>query len=566
MPLAPSLLFAPIAALFAAQPSALLAADPAQNPFMLAIVVAAVLILFGFMVMLVKRYKRCPSNKILVVYGKVESGRSSKCLHGGGTFVWPLIQDYDFLSLDPVQIEIPLKGALSAENIRINVPSVFTVAVGTEPATMQNAAIRLLGLQQTQVMKRAEDIIFGQLRQVIASMRIEDINRDRDKFLASIQKSLEPELEKIGLILINVNITDITDESGYIEAIGRKAASEAIQQADIDVSEQVKKGSIGVASADRERTIQVANAKKLQEIGTKEAEREQIVRVAELTKEKTVGERTAAFEQEAQIKERERQMRIAVADANAKAVTGENLAKAQIAATNAELRIKEATAFQSAETKHREAQAAVAEAQYLAEAKAMNALAMRIEAEKRGELEAVAKASKAKQIVDAEAQAEQTRIEAEGQAKATFARLDAQARGEYEILAKKGEGLKRIVEACGGAQPAFQLMMLEHLQALAQTAATAISNIKFDKIIVWDGGNGGGPNGSGTGGAAGFMQSLARAIPPMMNIMQDVGGVKMPEFFGKVVGEANGESKLPAPTSAGAAKPETRSSSGAPKT
>jgi flotillin len=566
MPLAPSLLFAPIAALFAAPPSALLAADPAQNPFMLAIVVAAVLILFGFMVMLVKRYKRCPSNKILVVYGKVESGRSSKCLHGGGTFVWPLIQDYDFLSLDPVQIEIPLKGALSAENIRINVPSVFTVAVGTEPATMQNAAIRLLGLQQTQVMKRAEDIIFGQLRQVIASMRIEDINRDRDKFLASIQKSLEPELEKIGLILINVNITDITDESGYIEAIGRKAASEAIQQADIDVSEQVKKGSIGVASADRERTIQVANAKKLQEIGTKEAEREQIVRVAELTKEKTVGERTAAFEQEAQIKERERQMRIAVADANAKAVTGENLAKAQIAATNAELRIKEATAFQSAETKHREAQAAVAEAQYLAEAKAMQALAMRIEAEKRGELEAVAKAAKAKQIVDAEAQAEQTRIEAEGQAKATFAKLDAQARGEYEILAKKGEGLKRIVEACGGAQPAFQLMMLEHLQALAQTAATAISNIKFDKIIVWDGGNGGGPNGSGTGGAAGFMQSLARAIPPMMNIMQDVGGVKMPEFFGKVVGEANGESKLPAPTSAGAAKPETRSSSGAPKT
>jgi flotillin len=454
-----------------------------------------------------------------------------------------------------MQIEIPLKGALSAENIRVDVPSVFTVAIGTEPATMQNAAVRLLGLSDVDIKKRAEDIIFGQLRQVIASMRIEDINRNRDSFLASIQKSLEPELEKIGLVLINVNITDITDESGYIEAIGRKAASEAIQQALIDVADQVKKGSIGVASADRERTIQVANAKKLQEIGTKEAEREQIVKVAELTRDKTVGERTAAFEQEAQIKERERQMRIAVADANAKAVTGENLAKALIAATNAELRIKEATAFQAAETKHREAQAAVSEAQYLAEAKAMQALAMRIEAEKRGELEAVAKASKAKQIVDAEAQAEQTRIVAEGQAKATFAKLDAQARGEYEILAKKGEGLKRIVEACGGAQPAFQLMMLEHLQALAQTAATAISNIKFDKIIVWDGGNGT----NGNGGAAGFMQSLARAIPPMMNIMQDVGGVKMPEYFGKVVGDApagDGKPATPAAPAAPDRKPE----------
>jgi flotillin len=507
-----------------------------QNPYLLAIVAASVLVAFGFLMMLVKRYKRCPSNRILVIYGKTTEGRSARCLHGGGAFVWPLIQDFEYLNLDPMQIGIPLKGALSAENIRVNVPSVFTVAIGTEPATMQNAAIRLLGLQTTAIVKQTEDIIFGQLRQVIAAMRIEDINRNRDQFLASIQKSLEPELVKIGLVLINVNITDITDESGYIEAIGKKAASEAIQQATIDVAEQVKKGSIGVAAADRDKAVQVASAHREQEIGTKEAERDQIVRVAELTKDKTVGERTAAFEQEAQIKERERQMRIAVADANAKAVTGENLSKAMIAATNSELRVKEATAYQTGETKYREAQAAVNEAQYLAEAKAMQALGVKIEQEKRAELEAVAKASKAKQIVDAEAQAEKTRIEAIGEASATFARLEAQAKGEYEILAKKGEGLKRIVEACGGAQPAFQLMMLEHLQALAQTAATAISNIKFDKVIVWDSGNG--ANGAGPGGgAAGFLQSLAKSIPPMMNVMQDLGGVKMPEFLGKLVPE-----------------------------
>src|SRR6185295_8657819 len=298
-----------------------------------------------------------------------------------------------------------------------------------------------------------------------------------------------------------------------------------------------------------------------QEIGTKEAERDQIVRVAELTKDKTIGERTAAFEQEAQIKERERQMRIAVADANAKAVTGENLAKALIAATNSELRVKEATAYQAGETKYREAQAAVNEAQYLAEAKAMQALGIKIEQEKRAELVAVAKASKAKQIVDAEAQAEKTRIEAIGQASATFARLEAQAKGEYEILAKKGEGLKRIVEACGGAQPAFQLMMLEHLQALAQTAATAISNIKFDKIIVWDSGNGGANNsngqGGGNGGAAGFLQSLAKSIPPMMNVMQDLGGVKMPEFLGKFVTE-NGDEKAAAKAAPAAIPGETK--------
>lgn len=499
------------------------------DPVVLGMILAGVLFVFLMLMMVATRYKRCPSNRVLVVYGKVRSGQSAKCLHGGGAFVFPLIQDYAFLHLDPIQIEIPLKGALSIENIRVNVPSVFTVAVGTDTATMSNAAIRLLGLSTQEIMKQAEDIIFGQLRQVIASMNIEDINRDREKFLESIQRSLEPELEKIGLVLINVNITDITDSSGYIEAIGRKAASEAIQQALVDVAVQEKKGAIGVADAVREKEIQVANAEKLQNIGTKEADREQSVKIAILEKEKTVGEQTAHFEQEASVRDAEREMRIRVADANAKAVTGENTSKAEIAAVNASLKVKEAEAYQRGETKKREAEAAVLEAQYNAETQAAVAFGQKQEAEKRAELEAVAKAEKAKQIVDAEARAERIRIEAEGQAKAIFAKLEAEAKGDFEKLKKKGDGLKAIVDACGGSDSAFQMLMLEHLEHLSETAAKAISNIKFDKVIVWDGGN-------GSGGTSGFLRSLGGAIPPMMQIMRDVGGVKMPEFFGKLEG------------------------------
>ncbi|MCC6671025.1 MAG: flotillin family protein [Planctomycetes bacterium] len=520
------------------------------NTFVLALVIAGVLILFSFVMLLARRYKRCPSNKILVIFGKTRAGLSAKCVHGGGTFVWPLIQDYDWLSLDPIQIEIPLKGALSMENIRVNVPSVFTVAVGTAPNVMQNAAIRLLGLETRDVMKQAEDIIFGQLRQVIASMRIEDINRDRDKFLASIQQSLEPELEKIGLVLINVNITDITDQSGYIEAIGRKAASEAIKQAEIDVAEQDKRGAIGVAEAEREKAVSVAQATKEREIGMTDANREMAVRVAEMHRDQSVGEKAAEFEQQAQVKERERQMRIAVADADATAVVGENQAKVKVVDANATLKVREAEAFQLAETRRREAEAAVRQAQYLAEAKAAAAMAAKVEAEKRAELEAVAKAAKAKQIVDAEAQAQQTRIEAEGQAAAIFAKLEAQARGEYEILAKKAEGLKRIVEGCGGAQAAFQMLMLEHMDELSRNAAHAISGIKFDKVVVWDGGN-------GKNTTAGFLQGLAGAIPPMLNLMRDIGGVQMPEFFGKIVGETNGTpTAAAAPAGAAAPGPE----------
>src|SRR5215213_3334367 len=295
-------------------------------PWPLVGAIAAEIVLFGTRMSVATRYKRCPSNRVLVIYGKTTSGNAAKCDHGGAAFVIPLIQDYAFLNLEPIQIEVPLKGALSIENIRVNVPSVFTVAIGTDAETMQNAAIRLLNLGTQEIKEQARDIIFGQLRQVIASMRIEDINRNRDQFLESVQKSLEPELKKIGLVLINVNITDITDESGYIEAIGRKAAAEAIQQAKIDVAEQEKKGQIGVAEAQREKDIAVANATKVREIGTREATREQAIKVAQLDKERQVGEQTAKFEQDALVKESQRQQAIKIAELDRDQKVGEQQA------------------------------------------------------------------------------------------------------------------------------------------------------------------------------------------------------------------------------------------------
>jgi len=511
----------------------------------------AALALFSFIILLSKRYKRCPSNRILVIYGKVNKGQSAKPIHGGAAFIIPLIQDFDYLSLEPIQIEVPLKDALSIENIRVSVPSVFTVAIGTELDLMNNAAVRLLGLDLSSIKKQCEDIIFGQLRQVIASMKIEDINRDRDKFLASIQSNLEPELRKIGMILINVNITDISDESGYIEAIGKKAASEAIQRARGDVADEVKKGEIRVAEADRDKAVQVAENVKTQNIGIREAEREQAVRIAELAKEQTVGEERAAFQREAQVKDAEREkrikvsqadanaevgekeaeqtMRVSVASANARAIEGENVAAAEVAISEAELKVKEAESYQVGQTKTEEARAAVMEAKNRALAKAAVAEAERIEAEQRAELEAKAKAIKAQTIVEAEAEAEKMRLEAAGEASAIFAKLEAEAKGQYEILAKKGAGLKAIVEACGGADEAFKMMMLEHMDNLAETSAKAISNIKFDKVIVWD--NGGG---DGKGSTAGFLNSMANTLPPMLQVMKDVGGVKFPDTFAQI--------------------------------
>ncbi len=488
------------------------------------ILVTIVVFAFMFIVLLAKQYKRCPSNRVLVIFGRTGKGKAATTVHGGAAFVIPLIQDYAFLSLEPIQIEIPLRGALSIENIRVNVPSVFTVAISTEPSVMQQASIRLLGLTTEQIRKQAEEIIFGILRQVIAGMGIEEINRDRDKFLQQIQMHLESELNKIGLQLINVNITDITDESGYIDAIGQKAASEAVQKARGDVADNVRMGETRVAGAERDKAIQVANATRDQAIGTREANRDQAVRVAELEKDQVIGEKAASFQRESQVKDAEREMRINVADADAAAIEGENTAKAVIAASEAALAVKRAEAYELGEGRKQEADAAVLEIQNRAMAKAALAEAERVEAEQRAKLEAPAKAQKSKIMVDAEAEAERVRINARAQADAVFAKLEAEARGNFEILAKKGEGLKQIVEACGGSKEAFQMLMLEHLDNLAEASSRAISNIKFDKIVVWE--NGGD---NGRTNTADFIRGMAKTLPPMMQVMKDIGGIELPE-------------------------------------
>ena len=494
-----------------------------------ALPLVGVLIVASLVVLFVSRYKRCPANRVLVISGRVGGGNAAKCISGGGAFVWPVIQEYAYLGLEPVQIDIPLKDALSLENIRVAVPSVFTVAIGTESDVRQNAAIRLLGLTHEQIKRQAQDIIFGQLRQVIASMKIEEINRDREGFLHRVQTSLEPELKKIGLVLINVNITDLKDDSGYIEAIGKKAAAQAVQQARGDVADQEKLGEIRVAEAQRERSVQVANAQKDQQIGMVQAERERAVRVAELEKERNVGEQTAAFMREIAIKSAEQEKRVAVASADAKAIEGESQSLALVAQTRATLAVREAEAYQVSETRKREADAAVQEAQNRAMARAALADAERVEAERRAELEAPAKAEKARMIVQAEAEAEKTRIGAEAEARAIYVKLEAEARGQYEIMAKKADAMKQLVEAAGSARDAYQLLLLEHLDTLAETSAKAISNIKFDKVVVWDSGN-------GAGSASGFLQNMAKTLPPMMHVLKDIAGVELPNYLGKMDG------------------------------
>ena len=434
----------------------------------------AVIIVGGILVMaIINRYRRCPSDKILVIYGTT-GNKSAKCVHGGGQFVWPIIQDYAYLSLTPISIDANLTNALSRQNIRVDVPCRFTVGISTEPECMVAAAERLLGQTAGQIQELARDILFGQLRLVIATMSIEELNSDRDKFLEAISSNVEVELKKIGLRLINVNVTDINDESGYIEALGQEAAAKAINEAKVRVAEQEKYGEIGKAEADRET-------------------------------------------------------RIRTAEANAQAVQGENEARVQIANSDAVRREREAEAQRRATAAEKVAQAKALEEAYSAEKEAEQARGERERATQSANVLVSQEIEKKRKIIEAEAEAEKIRVNAKGEADAAYAKMEAEARGLFEILSRQASGYDKMVQAAGGdATKAYMLLLLEKLPELVRTQVEAIKGVNIDHVTVWDSGN----NSDGKGSTANFLSGLMKSVPPLNELFEQAG-LSLPEYLAK---------------------------------
>jgi flotillin len=472
----------------------------------------------------VSRYKRCPSDRILVIYGKTGAGQSARCIHGGAAFIWPVIQDYSFLDLTPISIDVDLRNALSKQNIRVDVPSRFTVGISTEPAIMTNAAERLLGLESVAIRTVAHDIIVGQMRLVIATMDIEEINADRDKFYSNVSHHVESELKKIGLRLINVNVTDIHDESGYIQALGKEAAAKAINEARVSVAMKVRDGSIGEAEAQREMRIKVSETQALSNIGEAEAQQMQRAKIASANAVAASGEAEAAQLQ-----------RIKTAEANARAVEGENQARIQIAKSEAERRQAEAEANRTASASEKVATAQALEDSYKAEEAAERARAAREQATREADELVRARIEQQKLEIAAEAQAEQIRRIAKGEADAIFLRQEAEARGLFEVLSKQAEGFQRVVESAGGnTRDAVLLLIADKLPELMKIQVEAIKNIKIDKVTVWDGGNGNGhANGAAGDGnsTSKFISGLYKSVPPLNDLL-NMAGMDLPQYLG----------------------------------
>ena len=448
-----------------------------MEPLIVVCVVA--LVLFAAIVGILSAYRKCPSDKVMVIYGKVGTdhegqARSAKCIHGGAAFVVPVIQSYQYLDLTPISINVDLRNALSKQNIRVDVPSRFTVGISTEPGVMQNAAERLLGLKLNEIQELAKDIIFGQLRLVIATMEIEEINTDRDKFLLAVSKNVEIELKKIGLRLINVNVTDITDESGYIEALGKEAAAKAINDAKKNVAEKDRDGEIGKALAQKDQRIQVAAA-------------------------------------------------------NASAIQGENSAKIEVAQSEANRREKEADALRIATAAEAVQAARAKQEAYVAQQEAENTRAQLEKATQQADIIVKAQIQKEQVEIAAEAEAEVIRRKARGEADAIYAKMEAQAKGAQEILEKQAEGMKKLVDAAGGdSNNAVKLIVADKLEELVRIQVEAIKGIKIDKVTVWDGGS----KGDGKTATADFLSGMMKSVPPLNELFQQAG-MELPGLLGK---------------------------------
>ena len=421
---------------------------------------------------ILRRYRRCPSDKILVIYGKTGRNSSAKCIHGGASFIWPVFQTYQYLDLKPISIECNLTNALSKQNIRVDVPCRFTVGISTEPEIMTNAAERLLGLSTEDIKGIATDILFGQLRLVIATMDIEEINSDRDKFLSSVSANVEAELRKIGLKLINVNVTDIRDESGYIEALGKEAAAKAINDAKKSVAEQNRFGETGKADADKDTRVNVAAANALAVKG----ENQSLIDIA-----------------------------------NSDALRREKTAQAERLAVAAE-KVQSAKALQEAYQSERDAELARAE---------------REKATQQANIVVAAEIDKEKKIIEAEAEAEQARRIAKGEADAIYAKMEAQARGAMEILSKQAEGFQALVGAAGSdPQKAVLMMIADRLPELVKTQVEAVKGIKIDKVTVWDGIG----SKDGKTSTANFVSGLMQSIPPLQDLFK-MAGMQLPDYL-----------------------------------
>ena len=454
---------------------------------MLGVIIAigvVVFLLIAIVAVYVAKYRTAGPDEALIVTGSYlgsknvhtdDSGNKIKIIRGGGTFVFPVFQQADPLSLLSSKLEVTTPEVYTEQGVPVMADGTAIIKIGSSISEIATAAEQFLGKDKHEREAEAREVLEGHLRSILGSMTVEEIYKNRDKFSQEVQRVASHDLAKMGLIIVSFTIKDVRDKNGYLESLGKPRIAQVRRDADIATAEAEKETRIKRALADQQ--AQQAELARATEIA--EAEKDNQLKVAEYRREQEMAKARAdqAYELES--------------------------AKAKQEVTEQEMQVKIIERQKQIELEEKEILRR--EKQYDSEVKKKAdadryAIEQNAEAQKRKEL---AHADAEKYRIEALAKAEAEKIRLDGIAKADSER--AKGETEAEIIRLKGlaeaEAKQKIAEAFEQyGQAAILDMIVRMMPEYAKQVAAPLSNI--DKITVVD-------TGSGTGGGANKVTSYA---------------------------------------------------------
>jgi flotillin len=460
---------------------------------------------FAAMSLFARNYIKVPPSTVAIFYGRKhvivdERGQRAtvgfRVVRGGAALRVPVLEKVEYLSLNVISIPLKISRAYTKEGVPVTVEAVANVKIAGDDASLRNAAERFLGM----TTEKIKEVIFltleGHLRAILGTLTVEEINADRQAFAQKMTDEAAVDLKKMGVNIDILTIQQISDEQGYLDALGKRRTAEVKRDA-----------VVGEAQAQRDATIKSALAE--QEGKTKRYEAD--VAIAQALRDKEA--RQAEFDAAVQAKTAEAEQAGPLSTAIAKQRVTEQETRIEQVRKQQEVLVQE----QEVARRERELQATVVKP---AEAERQAAI-LRAEGEKQATIiRAEAKSKELEYLGTGEA----SKIERIGRAEA--AKVLAVGEAEAEVVKRKllaeAEGLHRKAEAWKHFNEAAVInMVVEKMPELAQAFATQLAGI--DKINIIEMGNGT----HGAGGVGKVMSTVGGGMTAMLAMLNDQFGIDL---------------------------------------
>ena len=257
----------------------------------LMVIGVVVLLPVGLIAIFIARYRTVGPDEALIVTGSYlgsknvhvdESGNKIKIVRGGGTFVVPIFQQAEPLSLLSIKLDVQTPEVYTEQGVPVMADGVAIIKVGSSIGEIATAAEQFLGKTRQDMENEAREVLEGHLRSILGSMTVEEIYKNRDKFSQEVQRVASQDLAKMGLVIVSFTIKDVRDKNGYLDALGKPRIAQVKRDADIATAEAEKETRIKRAEADKEarkaeleRLTEIAEAEKINQLKLAEFRREQ---------------------------------------------------------------------------------------------------------------------------------------------------------------------------------------------------------------------------------------------------------------------------------------------------